>query len=240
MDTAEDTSDQWEEWFKRVWAFREDTLYPSLFGPGSVGIFPLPAKMLTETFQQPNVDPRWLHYGVFQYAPTPKRASWLYVTSGMSNAWEDAYPDSAACSGLGCEFVFETTEAGQWPILRLLHVMACQILACHGRFPGRPPLGLFDRIPLRCAIDGRDSRLRSVMLAPSPYGTEQQLESGKFDFVQVVGIAEEEALYAKDNGGPKLLELLKEAHAFPVTDPARRSVAPENHTTMEGDRNSSP
>lgn len=36
--------------FKRVWAYREDTLYPSRFGPDSVGIFPLPAKMLTETF----------------------------------------------------------------------------------------------------------------------------------------------------------------------------------------------
>ncbi len=67
-DTTAGSSDQWEEWFKRVWAFREDTLYPSLFGPESIGIFPLPAKMLTETFQQPNVDARWLNYGVFQYA----------------------------------------------------------------------------------------------------------------------------------------------------------------------------
>jgi hypothetical protein len=83
---------EWEEWFKPVWAYREDTLYPSLFGAESVGIFPLPAQMLTETFQQPNVDPRWLHYGVFQFAPTPTRKSWLHVTSGMSNAWEDDQP----------------------------------------------------------------------------------------------------------------------------------------------------
>jgi len=179
--------------------------------------------MLTETFQQTNVDPRWLHYGAFQFAPTPTRKSWLYVTSGMSNAWEDDQPDPKACSGLGCEFVFETTEAGQWPIL-LLHVMACQILACHGRYPGRPPLSVFDRIPLRCAIDGRDSSVRTVMLAPSPYGIEQQLESGTFDFVQVVGITEEEALYAKENGGPTLLDRLKNAQAFPVTDPRRANL----------------
>lgn len=223
-DTTAGSSTQWEEWFKRVWAYREDTLYPSLFGPESVGIFPLPAKMLTETFQQPNVDARWLHYGVFQYAPTSARASWLYVTSGMSNAWEDDHPDPTAVSGLGCEFVFETTEAGQWPILRLLHVMACQILACHGRYPGRPPLSVFDRISLRCTIDGRDSDLRTVMLAPSPYGSDHQLESGKFDFVQVVGITEAEALYANENGGPKLLDRLNEAHSFPVTDPARSNL----------------
>jgi hypothetical protein len=226
--TTAGSSNQWEEWFKRVWAHREDLLYPRLFGSESVGIFPLPANMLTETFQQSNVDPRWLHYGVFQYAPTPTRTSWLYVTSGMSNAWEDDHPDPTARSGLGCEFVFETTEAGQWPILRLLHIMACQILACHGRYPGRPPLSVFDRIPLRCAVDGHESNLRTMMLAPSPYGTEQQLESGTFDFVHVVGITEAEALAAKENGGPKFLALLKESHAFPVTDPTRDNLCGES------------
>ena len=59
------------------------------------------------------------------------------------------------------------------------------------------------------------------MLAPSPYGTEQHLESGTFDFVQVVGITEEEALYANEDGGPKLLDRLSAANAFPVTDPKR-------------------
>jgi|GEM_PF-566989 len=226
-DATGDDSDSWEQWFKRVWANREDTLYPTLFGPKSVGIFALPATMLTETFQQPNIDPRWLHYGVFQYAPTPTRSSWLYVTSGMSNAWNEERPDPTGVSGLGCEFIFETTEAGQWPILRLLHVMAFQILVCHGRYPGRPSLNEFDRIPLRCAIDGRDSRLRSVMLAPSPHGGKQQLESGTFDFLQVVGITEEEALFARQEGGPKLLERLAAAQAFPVTDPMRSSLCPE-------------
>lgn len=217
-------SDQWEQWFKRVWAHREETLYPTLFGRQSVGIFPLPAQMLTETFQQPNVDPRWLHCGVIQYAPTPSRPSWLYVTSGMSNAWDDVGPDSTGRSGLGCEFVFETAEAGQWPILRLLHVMACQILVCHGRYPDQTCLSVFDRVPLRCALNGRDSKLRSVMLAPSPHGSEHHLESGTFEFIQVVGITEEEALFAKEHGGPKLLVLLEKENAFPVTDPARPSV----------------
>lgn len=226
VDPVEGDSGQWEEWFKRVWAYREDTLYPSLFGGESVGIFPLPAKMLTETFQQPNLDPRWLHYGVFQYAPTPARSSWLYVTSGMSNAWEDDRPDPTGRSGLGCEFVFETTAAGRWPILRLLHVMACHILVCHGRYPERAPLGVFDRVPLKCPIDGHDSKLRSVMLAPSPHGSDHHLESGTFDFVQVTGITEAEAIYAKENGGPELLELLTNANAFPVTEPTRHSICP--------------
>jgi hypothetical protein len=62
------------------------------------------------------------------------------------------------------------------------------------------------------------------MLAPSPYGTGHQLESGKFDFVQVVGITEGEALYANENGGPKLLDRLNEAQAFPVTNPRRASL----------------
>jgi len=123
----------------------------------------------------------------------------------MSNAWEDDRPVPTARSGMGCEFILETTEAGQWPILRLLHVMACQILVCHGRFPGRPPLSEFDRIPLKCAIDGNDSKLRSIMLTPSPHGTELRLESGTFDFLQLIGITDDEVLYAKENGGTKLL-----------------------------------
>lgn len=102
--------------------------------------------------------------------------------------------------------------------------MACQILVCHDRYPGRSPLSLFDRIPLKCPIDGGNSQVHSVMLAPSPHGNDHCLESGTFDFVQVVGITENETIYAKSHGGPQLVDLLKAANAFPVTDPARDSV----------------
>jgi len=147
----------WQDWFGRVWAYREKVLYPSLFGHNSRGIFPIQAEMLLDLFKQKTFDPRWLHYGVFEFAPAPTRNSWLYVTSGMSNDWDAGQPDPTTPSGLGCEFIFETPQQAEWAILRLLHLMTFQILLCHGRYPGRQPMSDFDRVPLRGPICFEDS-----------------------------------------------------------------------------------
>jgi Suppressor of fused protein (SUFU) len=214
-----------ENWLERVWEYREDVLYPSLFGETHKGIFTIPAEMFKDTFKQESVDPRWLFYGVLEFAPTPARTSWLYVTSGMSNDWEAAHLDPTTPSGLGCEFVFETTEQSQWAILRLLHLMAAQILLSHGGFPGRSPLGDFDRVPLHVPIFPGHPLLTRLMLAPpTGFPREAQLESGPFQFYQVVGISEAEAAHARLRGGPALLELLVANNYFPVTDPDRPEV----------------
>ncbi len=212
-------------WFERVWAHREDILYPELFGEQSRGIFPIQADMLTEVFQQETFDPRWLHYGVMEYGPTDTRESWLYVTSGMSNDWESEEPDPAKTSGLGCEFVFETKAAGDWAILRLLHLMTFQILLCHGRYPGREPLSDYDRLPLRGPIREGDSALTHLTLAePVGFARSVQLASGSFVFYQVVGITEAEAAHARQHGGRSLIEALTAAGHFPVTDPDREET----------------
>jgi hypothetical protein len=178
--------------------------------------------MFTGLFKQQTFDPRWLTYGVFEFAPTASRDSWLYVTSGMSNAWEAETPDSTSVSGLGCEFVFETTRQGQWPIIRLLHLTVFQILLCHGRYPRRERLNDFDRIPLRGSIRPEPSILSYLFLAPpSGIPREAQLESGRFDFSQVVGISDAEAEFAGTHGGDALLQLLRFHNCFPVTDPDR-------------------
>ena len=120
---------------------------------------------------------------------------------------------------------FETTQQSQWPIVRLLHAMTFQILLCHGRYPGREPLSDFDRIPLRGSIRPEPSALTYLMLAPpTRFLREAQLESGSFDFYQVVGISEAEAAYARSHDGPALLELLVAHDYFPVTDPDRSEV----------------
>jgi hypothetical protein len=95
---------------EEVWRIREEDVYPVLFGPRVRGIFPLQMEMFTGQFGQSNVDPRWLHYGVLEFAPTETRHSWLYVTSGHSNPWEqlpDEFdPDGE--SGAGAEFTLAT------------------------------------------------------------------------------------------------------------------------------------
>lgn len=221
MSDPEEKSD-WQQWFERVWEYREEILYPSLFGSVCRGIFPIQADMITGMFQQPDLDPRWLHCGVFEFEPTLARASWLYVSSGMSNAWEADGPDPAAVSGLGCEFIFETTEPGDWAILRLLHLMTFQILLSHGKYPGREPMSDFHRVPLRGPIRPGSSVLTHLMLAPpSRFPREVQLESGTFDFFAVVGLAEAEVAFARAQGGDSLLARLTAAGVFPVTDPNR-------------------
>jgi hypothetical protein len=210
-----------ENWFERIWEHREEVLYPSLFGKQSRGIFPIPAEMITGTFKQESLDARWLHHGVFEFAPSPTRNSWLYVTSGMSNDWNSAAPDPRTPSGIGCEFVFETPCQSDWAILKLLHVMTFHILLCHGRYPGKEPLGIDDRIPLGGAIR-EGSVITQLMLAPpSGFAAEALLESGEVVFCQVVGISDAEASYARARGGEALVERLQAAGFFPITDPDR-------------------
>ena len=219
------SSTPWQEWFERVWADREESIFPRLFGPEPRGVFTLSPSIFLETFKQSSFDPRWLHYGVFEFRPTTTRSSWLYVTSGMSNAWEDDEPHPDGPSGFGCEFVLETTKQGDWAILRLQHLMAFQILLEHGRYPGRDPVSPYDRIPLREPITVEASDLRWLILAPPvSFAPRFALASGWVELYEVFGATEEEAVYAREQGGDKLVELLTRAGGFPVTDPRRKSA----------------
>lgn len=214
----------WQRWFEEVWANREETVYPKLFGPLGRGIFPLSSAIFSDVFKQDS-DPRWLHFGVFEVPPTNERSSWLYVTSAMSNAWEDDKPNPDGPSGFGCEFVFETLEQNDWAIIRLQHLMAFQILLVHGRYPGREPLTPYDRVPLRDSISDEPSDIQWLFLAPpESYAPRFELASGWVDLFAIVGATGEEAAYAREHGGDKLVKILKRHGAFPVTDPNRRSV----------------
>ena len=213
-------------WFERVWAHREEEVYPSLFGRERKGIYPLSAEIFTGIFKQESIDPRWLHHGVIQFAPTEARRSWLYVTSGMSNAWGAAEADPKGFSGLGCEFILETVAESQWAIVRLLHVMAFQILLSHQRYPGREMLSTYDRIPLKAPLVG-DSKLTFLIVAPSVgMPAKIQLESGTFEFVHLAAVTDAEASFAREIGGPELLRTHAMAGLHPVIDPNRDEYIP--------------
>lgn len=218
-------TDEWQAWFEKVWEYREETLFPSLFGKLERGIFPIPSGMVTCQFQQEHFDPRWLHQGVLEFGPSGERTSWLYVTSGMSNAWESDSPEPGGSSGLGCEFIFETAQQSDWAVQRLLQVMTFQILLAHGRYPGRSGLSDYDRIPLRGPVDMDQSKLSRLMLTPPAGVPEQcQLESGSFDFYHIVAISEAETEFARLQGGVQLLERLAAEGFFPINDPARKEL----------------
>jgi hypothetical protein len=215
----------WQEWFENAWAVREETIYRSLFGDIGSGIYPLDSELFRGQFRQTSVDPRWLTHGVFESKPNGSRASWLYVSSGLSNAWEADSAKPNEVSGLGCEFIFECPSQSKWALLLLRRMVAFQILLSVGRFEGKGLVQVWDRIPLRASIDETSSKLNWVLLIPAPsFGERQLLPSGQFQFLEFVGITEDEADFARNKGGDKLLALLTERKAAPITDPSRESV----------------
>ena len=104
-------------------------------------------------------------------------------------------------------------------------MIAFQILLSVGKFEVKGLLQAWDRIPLRAPVDGSSSKLNWVLLTPAPRFTERQvLPSGQFNFLEFIGITEDEADFGRINGGDSLLALLIKQKAAPITDPGRESV----------------
>ncbi len=107
---------------ERVWEQREESVYPSLFGPTFRGTFVPTGELFTGVFGQESFDPRWLHYGIIEFGPTDDRDSWIYVSSGPSNPWElepEDYADSEY-SGFGTELVLEVPKQAEWALAGII------------------------------------------------------------------------------------------------------------------------
>lgn len=211
---------------ERAWAEREETVYVKLFGDLGPGIYPLDVSVFADSFGQTEIDPRWLHYGVFRCPPTATRPHWTFVTSGLSTPWEADTPETI--SGVGHEFVLEATLGADWLLRRVQHVLAFDILLAHGRYPGREPLAPYDRLPLHGPLDpeGR-SVLTYLQVCPASDAQRSiRLMSGAFELFSLVGITEAEASYAREHGGDKLEAVLRQAGAFPVVAPDRLGTVP--------------
>lgn len=208
---------------EEVWRLREETIYPTLFGPVGRGIFPLTQELFSKRFGQRDVDPRWLFLGVFEFPPTPERSSWLYVTSGYSNPWNEepeAY-NPASESGFGVEFTLALSEQGDWAVQTLQSVLALDLLLRAGRFPNGQPLSLHDRIPLRGPVNGRPNcEIRNlIMVEPEQIPPEFSLPSGQVLFVGFTGVTDAELTFAKANGSEALILRLRAAGYHPITNP---------------------
>jgi len=215
---------------ERIWEYREETIYPKLFGTHRRGTFVLSFELFRNVFSQEAVDPRWLHYGVIEFGPISDRDSWIYVTTAASNPWE-LDPDQYAASeysGFGTELVLELDRQADWPILILQRLLAFNILLAHGRFGDKPMLNYGDRVPLRAPIDiNGNSVLRNVVATkPLHYDSWFQLESGRVDLIHFVGISDREAEYARSGDtSDELVERLERAGFWPVTNPDRNELA---------------
>jgi len=213
---------------EEVWRIREEEVYQRLFGPVSRGIFPLSQELFDKRFRQRDVDPRWLFLGILEFPPTSVRSSWLYVTSGYSNSWneEPQFYNPTGDSGAGIEFTFAVSEQGDWAIETLQSLLAFDLLLSAGRFPNRLPLSVNDRIPLGGPINGSSAcEIRNVvMVKPEQIPPEFSLPSGRVQFAGFTGVTDSELAFAKAHSSEELIGRLRDAGYHPVTNPHRRTL----------------
>ncbi len=215
----------WQEWFEKAWEEREEVRYRSLFGDIGSGIYCVNADIYAKVFNQ-TCDPRWLHSGVFESKPNGKRDTWVYITSGLSNAWEAEVGDDAGYSGIGCEFLIELEEESKWVIPILHRLIAFQTLLAVGAFAGKAPVALGDRIPMRGPLKpGSATKLTNLLVVENPaFPNEIKIGTGKFELLTFVGVSDAEVQFARANTSSDLMDLLKAQTRFPVTQLNRNEV----------------
>ena len=200
------------------WEQREEQIYPALFGGTGEGIYPLDASLFKNQFGVDDIDPRWLHYGVFKFAPTSERNTWVYVTSGMSNTWESDKPEEY--SGFGTEFILETDSENDWAINTLRSLIAFNILVSVKHYGDKTLVDCGDRIPM--SIEPNISSL--MVVKPNQFPESFDLISGKVDILQITGITAKELGYAKEKGSKVVANKLFESQGSFIIKPDRLGV----------------
>jgi hypothetical protein len=210
-----------DDWFEDAWRYREKALYPQYLG-GDAGpsIITIPYEAFARMgFDM--VDPRWLHCGVLTFAPTEERANFTFVTSGLSNAWDDDRPEPKSVSGLGIELRIDNASEEHWLKDIMLRLSATQLLIGAGRLSGARLLGDGDLVRVGAGTFGGDSPMTALLATKV---ASLQLPSGTFDIIQLFAITDAERDFAATRGSGSLLRTLTESTTYPINDITRRSV----------------
>lgn len=172
------------------WKEREEVIYKGIFTDTGEGIYTLSNEYF-ERLNAQNIDPRWLHHGVFKCQPSGERKHWAYITSGMSNPWESNKPEKY--SGLGTEFIMETEKDEAWAVDILLTLTAYNLLLATGQMGDSPPLDYGHRVPLELS-----NTIKALLLTePTNFPDHFNIQSGRVDLIQIVGITTSELNEAK-------------------------------------------
>jgi hypothetical protein len=122
------------------------------------------------------------------------------------------------------EFILETVEKADWPVILLHRLMAFQSLLSIGQFPGKSCLDVGDRVPLRQSVtpDGK-SPVEWLYLDEHPDFSSFKLASGNVRFLSVTGLtsAERDAWIVQPDEPD--LEKLRSPQIYPVLNPYRES-----------------
>lgn len=224
---APETEEDFVQWYEDCWADRDEVEYPKLFGAISEEVFTLDqtdalqAWLESDLAQVQELDPNWGPMGVRVAPPSEQYPYWTYVTSGLSNPFTvapGAEVDEGAASGIGYEMVIHTAEEAQWPVLRLLDMMAYN-LVCLRAF------ALNHRYPVEGSLTGGETKLNGfVFVRDTSRPAEFTLPSGKVQLLTLVGTTRNEMAFSRSNGMDKLMAKLHDAGAGLITRPEREEV----------------
>jgi len=225
---APETVEDFVQWYEDCWADRDEVEYPKLFGAISEDVILLEGTGALEAWLEsddPNVpkelDPNWLPMGVRVAPPSPEYPYWTYVTTGLSNPFTLAPGEEfaeGAPSGLGYEMVIHTPEEERWPVLRLLDLMAYN-LVCARLF------AVGHRYPVDGTLTGGDTKLSGfVFVTDTSRPAHFELPSGRVQLITLVGVTKNEMAFSRSNGMDRLLAKLTAAGPAYITQPERDEV----------------
>ncbi|WNG21426.1 suppressor of fused domain protein [Cystobacter fuscus] len=225
---APETDEAFVQWYEDCWADRDEVEYPKLFGNISEEVYTLDETGALEAWMDSDepsaakeLDPNWGPMGVRVAPPTPEYPYWTYVTSGLSNPFTLAPGEEVqegAPSGLGYEMVIHTPEEERWPVLRLMDMMAYN-LVCARLF------AVGHRYPVEGTLTGGDSKLNGFVFVTDPSRPAHfQLESGRVQLLTLVGVTKNEMAFSRSNGMDRLMAKLVAAGTGYITHPGREQV----------------
>lgn len=202
--------------FEESVRIRDCEKYTEIFDTDANFIFTLEPQDFLD-FGATEIDPRWLTFGVFKAAPNETRASWLFVSAGMSNPWSGV---AAEYSGFGVEFVLESTNDESWAVAALRTLIAYNILVASGFFENQKMLNYGDRVALTLL----PNITHFIGVYPSHYPAVIDLPSGKVNLIHFIGITRNEFEFSRRQGSSLLEGRLKTLGVYPITDPHRSGI----------------
>jgi hypothetical protein len=224
---APETVEDFFQWYEDCWADRDEVEYPKLFGAISEEVYSLEqtdalqAWLDSDLAAVKELDPNWGGIGVRVAPPSPEYPYWTYVTSGLSNPFtlvpgQEVEP--GAPSGLGYEMVIHTPEEAQWPVLRLLDMLAYNLVCAR-------PFAVGHRYPVEGTLTGGESKLTGFVFVTDPSRPSHfQLESGQVELLTLVGVTKNEMAFSRSNGMERLMAKLVAAGTGYITHPDREQV----------------
>ncbi len=158
---------------------------------------------------------------------------WHFVTYGLSELFVPEKPSSDGRSGFGFELTMrvrrevEDESPPSW-VFTLLQGLARYVFETQNVFG----VGHHMNLDAPLAKD-RDTSLSAIVFAREPELSSMTTPNGHVDFLQVVGVTEDELALVQRWNCERFLQALAERHPLFITDLARRSILGD--ATLKGE-----